>query len=350
MKISKDTASIYVLALCVLVVCFLSLALGAVQIPFNALVSIVKSSIGIEHEQIHDSQQTAVFYAIRLPRTLMGAVVGATLSVSGAAIQGLFRNPLAEPGIIGISSGATFFAVLMIVLGGKFAGMIIEVLGYYALAFAAFTGALITTFFVYKFSVRKGQTDISLLLLIGIAINALVMSLTGFLTYLATDEQLRNITFWSLGSLGGSSWTTLRAVVPFSIVSIAGICLFSKSLNAFALGEAQAQHLGISTQKIKRWIILFSAIGVGACVALTGLIGFISLVVPHIIRMSIGADHKTLLPASVLLGAGLLVAADLIARTIVSPTELPIGILTAFIGVPIFLYIILKERKTRLKI
>lgn len=298
----------------------------------------------------HSNQQEAVFITLRLPRMLMGVLVGATLSVSGAATQGLFRNPLAEPGIIGISSGATFFAVMMIVLETKVFHFVTQHLGYYALAIAAFIGAVITTLIIYRFSVRNGRTDVTSLLLIGIAINALVMSFTGLLTYIASDEQLRNITFWNLGSLGGASWRTVSALIPFSLISIVGLLFFGKPLNALALGEAQAEHLGISTQSVKKYIVVLAAIGVGASLSMTGMIGFISLVVPHIIRMSITGDHKFLLPASALLGASLLVLADLIARTIVAPSELPIGILTAFIGVPVFLYIILKERKVRGKL
>ena len=345
----QQKRKIFLLLLCLLLIasCILSLCLGAVRIPLESLFSIIAKSTGLSSGEAHTGQQEVVFMALRLPRVLMGLLVGATLSVSGAAIQGLFRNPLAEPGIIGISSGATFFAVMMIVLEAKVFHAVTQYLGYYALAVAAFVGAVITTFIIYKFSVRNGRTDVTSLLLIGIAINALVMSFTGLLTYVASDEQLRNITFWNLGSLGGASWRTVTTLIPFAAISIGGLLFFGKPLNALALGESQAEHLGIPTQSIKKYIVILAAVGVGASLSMTGMIGFISLVVPHIIRIGVTGDHKFLLPTSALLGAALLVLADLVARTIVAPSELPIGILTAFIGVPVFLYIILKQRKER---
>ncbi len=335
--------------LCVLLVasCLASMCIGALNIPMHALWGILQNAFGINGTSDYSTAQQAVLINIRLPRMVLGVLVGATLSISGASIQGLFRNPLAEPGIIGISSGATFFAVLVIVLEGQLFGALIGWLGYYTLAFAAFIGAVVTTLLIYRFSVQQGRTDVTSLLLIGIGINALVMSFTGLLTYIASDEQLRSITFWSLGSLGGASWQSVGTLLPFSLLSIAGLLFFAKPLNAIALGEAQAEHLGIPVQQTKKYIIVLAAVGVGASVALTGLIGFIGLVIPHILRISVSGDHKFLLPASALFGGGILVASDLIARTIAVPSELPIGILTALFGVPIFLYIIMKDRKTR---
>ncbi len=340
---------IYFLILIILLIasCIASLCIGALNIPMRSLFSIFGDALGIMDSLDYSAQQKAVLLNIRLPRMTLGILVGATLSISGASIQGLFRNPLAEPGIIGISSGATFFAVLVIVLEAKLFHVITGVLGYYTLAFAAFIGAVITTLVIYQFSVRQGRTDVTSLLLIGIAINALVMSFTGLLTYIASNDQLRSITFWSLGSLGAASWETLATLLPFSLISIGGLLLFAKPLNAIALGEAQAEHLGIRVQQTKKYIIVLAAIGVGASVAFTGLIGFIGLVIPHILRISISGDHKFLLPASALFGAAILVASDLIARTIAAPSELPIGILTALFGVPVFLFIILQDRKKR---
>ncbi|MBE8713766.1 Fe3+-siderophore ABC transporter permease [Sphingobacterium sp. KB22] len=330
------------------IACVCSICIGAVKIPVDSLFSIVLNNFGIESEKLFTAQQQAVFSSLRLPRMLLGVLVGATISIAGASIQGLFRNPLAEPSLIGISSGASLFAVLMIVLEARFFQSITAIFGYYALAIAAFVGAVLTTFIVYRFSVKNGRTDVTSLLLIGIAINALVGAFTGLLTYIASDEQLRNITFWSLGSLGGANWKTVSALLPFSIISIVGLLLFGKTLNAISLGESQAEHLGFSLHKSKKLIILFAAIGVGAAVAVSGIISFIGLVVPHILRMSVTGNNRFVLPASAILGACILVAADLIARTIVAPTELPIGILTAIIGVPVFLYIIFKERKRRI--
>lgn len=336
-----------ILFVALLSVVLLSLSLGAVHIPFSELLSIIGNKIGIVDEKLFSPRQEAVFFNIRLPRVLLGILVGSALSISGAAMQGLFRNPLAEPGLIGISSGAMLFAALFIVLEIPFLLLVKDYFGYYALAFAAFLGATITTWLVYRLSMRNGKADITTLLLAGIAINALAGSFTGFLVYLANDEQLRNITFWSMGSLGGASWKTVSAVLPFVIIPLLVLPFFAKAINALALGEAQAMHMGVNISILKKVIIVLATLGVGASVAVSGLIGFVGLVVPHIIRMAFSADHRLVIPASALLGAVVLVAADLVARTIVSPAELPIGILTAMIGTPIFIYIIMRERRKR---
>ena len=185
------------------------------------------------------------------------------------------------------------------------------------------------------------------MLLLGIAINALAIAFTGLFTYIATDDQLRSITFWSLGSLGGANWKTVMVILPFCTVSIVGLFRFGKALNTMALGESQAENLGVDIKKINKYIVILSAIGVGASVAMAGIIGFVALLVPHLLRISISADHKFLLPASALFGGGLLIVADLVARIIVVPAELPIGILTALMGVPMFVMIILKSKKER---
>jgi len=293
------------------------------------------------------TQQKAVFLSIRLPRVLLGALVGAALSIAGASIQGLFRNPLAEPGLIGISSGAGLFAVILIVLEARFFGVLTFVFGYYALSAAAFTGACLACFVVYRIAMKNGKADITALLLAGIAINALAGSFTGLLTYLATDEQLRNITFWSMGSLGGANWKVVSGILPFVVIPVIALPYFGKALNAMALGEAQAAHMGVNVTGVKRATILLATLGVGASVAVSGLIGFVGLVVPHILRMAFSADNRLVIPGSAILGASILVLADLLARTLVAPAELPIGILTAIIGSPIFIYIILSERRKR---
>lgn len=325
-----------------------SVSLGAVKIPVGNIWNIVLYKIGISDQPSFTAQQEAVFISLRLPRLILGILIGATLSICGTAIQGLFRNPLAEPGLIGISAGATLFAVLVIVLEANYLSWLTDIFGYYTLGIAAFGGATLTTFLVYKFSVQQGKTNVTTLLLIGIAINALVGAITGLLTYVANDEQLRSITFWSLGSLGGATWKSVLALLPFSLVSIVGLALCRKPLNAMALGESQAEHLGVPLQKIKKYIIILSAIGVGASVAAAGMIGFIALVVPHILRISVSSNHYFVLPASALLGASVLVLSDLIARTLAAPSELPIGILTALIGVPIFIYIVVRTNKRKI--
>ena len=220
----------------------------------------------------------------------------------------------------------------------------LEIKSIFASIVFAFIGALLSVVLVYRIAMYKGKAQITTLLLAGIAINALASSVTGFMSYLSTDDKLRNITFWLLGSLGGASWKLVFAIVPFVAIPLIGFQFLSKGLNAFALGEAQATHLGISVQKLKNFILFGVAVGVGAGVAVSGAISFVGLVVPHILRMAFGSDNKFIIPASAILGASLLTLADLAARTILSPTELPIGILTSFVGTPIFLYIIFKEK------
>ena len=344
----KSYSVILALLLVLLVAtCALSVCIGAVKISASELWSIIAYQSGISNHVGFSSQQEAVLLNIRLPRVVLGALVGGTLAIAGSTLQGLFRNPLAEPGLIGISSGASLFAVMMIVLEHRFFGFMTAAFGYYGLAIAAFIGACITTFVVYRLAVGNGKADITTLLLAGIAINALAGSFTGLLTYMSTDEQLRNITFWSLGSLGGASWKTVSGILPFVCVSLIALPFFSKPLNALALGESQAGHMGINVGLLKKLIVVFATMGVGASVAVSGIIGFIGLVIPHILRMAISADHRLVVPGSALLGGSVLVLADVIARTIFAPAELPIGILTAIIGAPIFIYIILAERRKR---
>lgn len=317
------------------------------KINASELTSMIAYRLGWSSEINFTPQQEAVFFTLRLPRVILGVLVGSTLAISGATMQGLFRNPLAEPGLIGISSGASLFAVTMIVLEAKFFFFMTAAFGYYALSIAAFIGACITTFIVYRLAMRKGKADITTLLLAGIAINALAGSFTGLLTYVASDEQLRNITFWSMGSLGGASWKSISVLLPFVVIPLVALPLFSKALNALSLGESQAGHMGINVGLIKKVAIVLATLGVGASVAVSGMIGFIGLVIPHILRMAFSADNRLVLPGSAILGASVLVFADLIARVLVAPAELPIGILTAIIGTPVFIYIIMAERKKR---
>jgi iron complex transport system permease protein len=332
------------LGILLLAIMTLSSCIGAVEITVFELRSILANRIGISDAVNFKPQQAAVLLNIRFPRVVLGVLIGAGLGISGAAIQGLFRNPLAEPGLIGISSGATLFAVLMIVMEVSLFKMLTGAIGFYALSLAAFTGACITTIIVYKLSIRNGKTEISTLLLTGIAINALAGAFTGLLTYMATDEQLRTITFWSLGSLGGASWETVTGILPFIVIPVVGLPFLAKPLNAMALGDSQALHMGIDILLIKRVVIVLATIAVGSSVAVAGMIGFIGLIIPHLIRMTFTSDHRLVIPASAILGAALLTLADLLARTIVAPAELPIGILTAMVGTPVFIYIIISER------
>ncbi len=281
---------------------------------------------------------------IRLPRMLLGVLIGASLAVSGAVMQGLFRNPLADPGLIGVSTGASLGAVTVIVLGGGFAAPLVALLGIYALPAAAFFGSLVTTIILYKVATRRGQTSVATMLLAGIALGALAGAIMGLMVFWADDRQLRDLTFWGLGSLAGATWTKISAVTPIILMALATMPFLARGLDAMALGEAAAHHLGLPVQRFKNIAIVAVSAAVGASVAVSGGIGFVGIVVPHLLRLLIGPSHRYLLPASALLGASLLLLADAVSRTIVAPAELPIGIVTAAFGAPFFLWILLRKR------
>lgn len=320
--------ALLLLAIILLAASVIASAVGAVSIPLSALLS----------NNLTTSQE-AVFTSIRLPRILLAVIVGASLAVSGAAMQGLFRNPLADPGLIGISSGAALAVAIVIVLAGPITGA----LGLYSLSIAAFIGGFITCLLIFRFAQLTGTFSVTYMLLAGIAINALAGAGTGFLTFLSDDQQLRSLTFWTMGSLGGALWPAVivaaTVVIPTTII----LTKNAQKLNILLLGEHEAQHLGVDSQRLKYIIIICTAFSVGAAVAVSGIIGFVGLVVPHLIRLTIGPDHRLLIPASALLGALLLVIADTCARSIVSPAEMPVGIITSLIGGPFFLWLLVKQ-------
>lgn len=338
-KLNKST--LFIILSSLLVISFiLSTGMGALTISPTQLLEMILVKLGWMTDGNFQVNQTTVFWSIRLPRVLAGGLVGAGLAISGACMQGLFRNPLADPGLIGISAGASLTASIFIVLG-----LNIGIVGYYGLSVATFFGAAFTTWIVYKLAQTNGQTLVSTMLLAGVAINALAGACTGFLTYLSDDAELRSLTFWLLGSLGGANWNNVFALIPFVVIPMIFIPSLGKQLNAFALGENEAAYMGINTARLKIIIITLTTMAVGASVAIAGMIGFIGLVIPHILRLMIGPDYKVLLPASMLLGAIVLIFADLLSRTILAPTELPIGIITSLLGTPLFLSILLKEKR-----
>ncbi|MBO9478064.1 iron ABC transporter permease [Shimia sp. R11_0] len=283
-----------------------------------------------------------VLWHIRLPRLLTGLLVGAALATSGALLQGLFRNPLADPGIIGVSAGASLGAASAIVFGASLP-MALQ-LGFWLVPMAAFTGAWGATLLLYRIATRDGRTSVATMLLAGIALSALAMAFTGLLTFLADDAQLRDISFWNLGSLSGANWAKLSLAAPLILLCLGLARMLANGLNGLALGEAAARHMGVSVQTVKRLAILCVAAATGLSVAISGGISFVGIVVPHLLRLIAGPDHRYLLINSALLGAIVLVIADVISRVIIAPSELPIGILTAILGGPFFLWILLRQR------
>lgn len=333
----------YAALLCLLIVVFL-LYLGNGPLPIAAskvITSLLPSSAWPSDWQAN-SGEAAVIQSIRLPRALMALTVGAGLAVSGAAMQGLFRNPLADPGLLGVSGGAALAAVCWIVFGASIVQSLPILQHQYSLPLFAFVGSALASLSVFYIADRQGAS-VAILLLTGIAINAISGALTGLMVYAADDEQLRSFTFWTMGSLANGSWENLRLTAPVILCTTIVCPFFAKGLNALLLGEAEAQHIGFSPKKLKVHIILLVSLSVGAAVAFCGMIGFVGLVVPHLIRLVIGPDHQRLLPASALLGGSLLLLADLLARSLVSPAELPIGLLTASLGGPFFLWLISRQ-------
>lgn len=330
--------ALFILLVLLVVMACVSLTAGASDASlWNVVWSFVSSEPISQRDQL-------IILDIRLPRILMGILVGSALAVSGVVMQGLFRNPLADPGLVGVSSGAGLGAVSIIVLGGSVFAPLMAMLGMFTLPLSAFIGGLITTGVLYRVATRHGRTSVATMLLAGIALGALAGAVTGLLTFVADDRQLRDMTFWGLGSLAGATWVKIFSAAPFILAILAIVPFLAKGLNALALGEAAAGHLGIAVQRIKLIAIVTVAGAVGASVAVSGGIGFIGIVVPHLLRLSIGPDHRYLLPASAMLGAIMLLGADIVSRLIVAPAELPIGIVTAAIGAPFFLWILLRNR------
>ncbi|WP_371234529.1 FecCD family ABC transporter permease [Pseudomonas sp. QE6] len=326
-----------------MLVVWLSLALGPVSLPLGDTLRALARLIGLPVSADALGQAELIVGQIRLPRTLLGIATGGVLALAGVAMQGLFRNPLADPGLIGVSSGAALGAAIAIVFGASIGGLP-EALAPYLLSACAFAGGLLVTALVYRLGRHNGQTSVATMLLAGIALTALAGALIGLFTYLADDATLRTLTFWNLGSLNGASYPRLW---PLLLITLLVACWLPRrvdALNALLLGESEARHLGFDVERLKVELILCTALGVGAAVAAAGMIGFIGLVVPHLLRLIVGPDHRILLPASMFGGAILLLLADLVARLALAPAELPIGIVTALIGAPFFLYLLIRGR------
>ncbi|HEY7707776.1 MAG TPA: iron chelate uptake ABC transporter family permease subunit [Gaiellaceae bacterium] len=316
----------------------LGAGIGAVDIPARQVIAVIAGKLGLDLGITVSPENEAILWAIRLPRVALGLLVGAGLAVAGATLQGIFRNPLADPGLIGVSSGASLGAVGAIVLG-------LSGLGAATLPVAAFAGALVATFAVYALARFEGRTEVVTLLLTGLAVNAIAGAGIGYLVFQATDSEIRDAVFWTLGSLGGATWTVVLSAAPFVLLGVFLMPAFARELNLLILGEREAAHLGVATERLRVVLIALVALTTGAAVAVAGTIGFIGLIVPHLVRLAAGPDNRIVLPASALAGAALLVFADLLARTAAAPAELPIGVITSLIGGPFFLWLLHRTRR-----
>ncbi|TKV08188.1 iron ABC transporter permease [Citrobacter sp. wls619] len=323
----RITCSLWTLAFMLGVMTILATGFGALRLPVSLLW------------QDGDDALRQIWLTIRLPRVLLALVIGGSLALAGCVMQGLFRNPLADPGLLGISSGAACAVALWVVLPVSLPALLML----YAPMIAAFLGALAATVVIFILSQQR-DGSLSRLLLVGIAINALCGAAVGVLSWISNDAQLRQLSLWGMGSLGSAQWSTLLAVTSLMLPTVLVIWRLAAALNLLQLGEEEAHYLGVDVRTIQRILLLCSALLVAAAVAVSGVIGFIGLVVPHLMRMWLGSDHRAVIPGSVLAGAFLLLIADTLARTAVAPAEMPVGLLTSILGAPWFLWLIFRQR------
>ncbi|WP_203589827.1 iron ABC transporter permease [Streptomyces sp. SID13031] len=323
---------------------------GQLPIPASEIVGSVMHRLDHGLEQVlhldlpfdvgpmpHHPQGDNALWKVRFPRVTLAVLVGASLATAGALMQGIFGNPLAEPSVVGVSSGAAVGASLVIVTGVTF-------LGNWTIAAAAFVTGLITTLLVHVLSRAGGKTAVVTLVLTGIAVNALTFTLISFATFIANTSAREQLVFWQLGSLNGATWQAVGAVLPFTIVGLTAAFALSHKLDLLSLGDRSAAHLGVDVERLRLFAIVVVALLVGASVAFSGIIGFVGLVVPHLIRMIAGPGHRLLLPASALGGAVLVITADLIARTLIRNADLPIGMITSLVGAPFFFWLLRRTR------
>ena len=322
----------------------LSAGMGATYISPMQIISILLQKVNLPAIVNFTDQQEAIFLSIRSPRVTLAVLVGMALAVSGASLQGLFRNPLADPGIIGVSSGAVAAVVCLLF----FSTALGQIMSPNALKLiqpiAGFLGGSVSTLLVYSLATTGKYTDMTSMLLGGIAIGTLSSALVGIFIFMSDDNQLRSITFWLLGSISGATWSSIITAGPIILLSTFILALLGSHLNALSLGDNVAFHIGVRVESSKRLVIILACCATGAAVCISGMIGFIGLVAPHIVRLSIGADHKFLVPTAALLGSFILLLADLLARTLASPAEIPLGVVTSLIGAPFFLWLVFRNK------
>ncbi len=328
------------LSILLVVVVVLAAAVGSVQIPFLTTSSILISKLPlVELTPTWAKTLETIIFDIRLPRVILAGLVGAALAIAGATYQGLFRNPLADPYLIGVAQGAALGAVIGFMLPPPWHGA-----GFGIIPLLAFTGALVSTAIVYSLA-RVGKTlPVTTLILAGVALGALLASIVSYLI-ISSGEKIHGILFWLMGSFSMSQWSEVTMVMPYVLPGIVIILLYARPLNLMQLDEEQAQQLGINVERLKLVLLAAATLITAAAVSFAGIIGFVGIIIPHAVRLIWGADHRFLLPLSVLTGAIFLILADLIARTALAPTEIPIGVITAICGAPFFLYLLRRRKK-----
>ena len=313
----------------------LSLAVGPVSVQPSRVLSLLLSS---DTEVAADDAEAVIVRTIRPPRVLLAVLVGALLSLSGAVMQGLFQNPMADPYVVGVSSGAALGATIALSLS-----LDAWFWGVHSVSLFAFVGALGVTFFVYGISFRSGRVPVTVLLLTGVAIGSLAAAVTSFLMMMS-QHNLHRILYWLLGGLASRRWEHVEMVWPYAVVGVVVLQVYARDLNLLLQGEESAQYMGVNVERVKLLLLATAALLTAAAVAVSGIVGFVGLLVPHIMRLIVGPDHRRLFPASALGGAILVVGADILARTLVAPAEIPLGVITSLLGCPFFLFLLHRRR------
>ena len=323
---------LFFLLILLLFVLLISFSLGSYSFPVLSILMGNTSEI-----------ETTIFSEIRVPRVILAAIVGASLSVSGACLQGLFRNPLADPGLIGVSAGAALGASTIIVFGSSLTSAFI--FSTFLLPLSACLGSGLVILMLFLLTRGFGHQGVTYMLLVGIAVNAIASVGIGILTFISSDSELRSLTFWTMGSFGGITWSLLIPALIIIFISFLFLLPILRNLDILQLGESEAKRLGVNVKSLKYRIIFASAASVGASVSLSGMIGFVGLVVPHLLRLLSGVNHTYVVIGSALLGSSLMVFADLLSRLLIQPAELPVGLITSAIGSPFFLWLIFRINK-----
>ena len=332
--------SLAVLGIALIVIIVLATSIGSVPIPPGTTFRILADKLPfVEIDQTWQDAMATIVLDVRLPRIILAGLVGAALAIAGATYQGLFRNPLADPYLIGVAQGASLGAVIGFLLPTAW-----NLAGFGVIPIMAFAGAIIATLVVYLLS-RVGKTmPVTTLILAGVALSALLGSVVSFLT-ITSGEKIHGIIFWMMGSFSGSEWAEVLTVLPYVAAGTAVIIIFARPLNVMQLDEEQAQQLGVNVERLKIVLLAAATLVTAASVAFVGTIGFVGIIIPHTVRLIWGADHRFLLPLAVLTGAVFMIITDLIARTVMAPAEIPIGVITAICGAPFFLYLLRRRKK-----
>ncbi|MEO7444012.1 MAG: iron ABC transporter permease [Ferruginibacter sp.] len=329
--------SLWILLLATVII---AIAFGAVKLaPVDMWLAIKHFFSGLPPQNIYEG----VFLQLRLPRVLLCCIVGAILSASGVLMQGLFRNPIVEPGLVGTSAGAAFGASIVFVMAGSFSPQFKAITGPLLVPIFAFAGGMLATWAVYVLAKAKRRVGVTALLLVGIAINAVGLSGTGFMSYIARDPQARSITFWNLGTFSGAGWLQVYLTGSIAAIIFFISLRYAKQLNALILGDEEAAYLGVNTTRLKKRLMIYNTAMVAVATAFVGVISFVGLIVPHVLRLLIGSDNRSLLPASMIFGAILMCLTDLLARLLLAPAEIPVGIITSLVGAPVFIFLLKKH-------